>query len=132
MRARLVLGTLLAVSALVAGCATDDEPERKVALVIAQGGLGDESYNDLAMSGFSAVTKERGIEGAPIETPDVVAQGEQMLRRAATGRYGLVIDLEFSHGEMLPGIAAEYPKTNWAILNTQAKGNNVLSVLFAE
>lgn len=133
MRASLVLGTVLVVSSLVGGCATtDDEPDRKAAMVIAQGGTGDESYNDLAMTGFTAVTRDRGLEGSPIETDDVVAQGEQMLRRAATGGYGLVIDLEYTHAELIPAIAAEYPKVKWMILNAEAKGDNVLSVLFAE
>lgn len=133
MRASLVLGTVLVVSSLVGGCATaDDEPDRKAAMVIAQGGLGDESYNDLAMTGFAGVTRDRGLEGSPIETEDVVAQGEQMLRRAATGGYGLVIDLEYTHAELIPPIAAEHPKVKWTILNAEAKGDNVLSVLFAE
>jgi len=137
MKTRLVTTTLLLVSALVAGCATDTEdtetaPARKAALIIAQGGIGDESYNDLAVSGFAAAATDFNVEGAPIETDDPVAQGEQMLRRAATTGFGLVIDLEFTHGEILPAIAAEYPDVKWAIVNTEAKGANVVSILFDE
>jgi basic membrane protein A and related proteins len=105
---------------------------KKAALVIAQGGLGDESYNDLAMAGFTAATKENGIEGQPIESNDVVAQGEQVLRRAATSGYGLVIDLEFSHGEVLPAIASSYPEVDWVFLNNRIDGPNIASFLFAE
>jgi basic membrane protein A len=136
MRTRLVSLSLLSVVALVAACGSEpaapSTANKKVALVIAQGGLGDESYNDLAMSGFTAVTKEKGLEGQHIESGDVVAQGEQLLRRAGTSGYGLVIDLEFSHGEILPTIASAYPQVNWVFLNNKIKGDNIASVLFAE
>src|SRR5690349_9400306 len=115
MRTRLVSLTLLSVVALVSACGGGPAqapsqsgaaaPNKKVALVIAQGGLGDESYNDLANAGFTAATKEKGLDGQHIESKDVVAQGEQLLRRAGTSGYGLVIDLEFSHSEILPTVA---------------------------
>lgn len=100
--------------------------------MIAQGGLGDQSYNDLAYEGFKKAVAENGVEGAPVESQDVVGQAEQILRRAAGSSYGLVIDLEFSHGEVLPKVAKDYPKTDWAIVNTTAAGSNVVSVLFQE
>ncbi|WP_216205220.1 BMP family lipoprotein [Amycolatopsis aidingensis] len=120
---------------LTAGCATTTESGNgrdKAALVIAQGGIGDESYNDLALRGFESATAEHDVEGSPIESEQIVAQGEQILRRAATTGFGLVIDLEFSHGEVLPTVAAEHPDVRWAILNTEVTGENVLSIMFAE
>lgn len=105
---------------------------KRAALVIAQGGLGDESYNDLANAGFKRALKEYGVEGSPIESSDIVGQGEQILRRAGDSGVGLVIDLEFSHGKILQQVAKDYPKVNWAIVNTEAKGDNVASVLFEE
>src|SRR5690348_15028841 len=54
-----------------------------VALIIAQGGLGDQSYNDLAFSGFKKALAETKLDGKPVESKDVVAQAEDMLRRAA-------------------------------------------------
>jgi len=134
VRTRLVSLVLVPVVALLTACGSETPAAspKKAALVIAQGGLGDESYNDLAMAGFTAVTEEKGIEGQPIESNDVVAQGEQMLRRAATSGYGLVIDLEFSHGELLPAIASSYPQVNWVFLNDRIDGPNIASILFAE
>ena len=138
MRTHLVSLSLLSVLALVAACGGSDQAaaptaaNKKVALVIAQGGLGDESYNDLAMSGFTTATKEKGLDGQHIESADVVAQGEQLLRRAGTSGYGLVIDLEFSHGEILPTIAQAYPQVSWVFLNNKINGANIASVLFAE
>ena len=113
--------------------AGDEQADQQpVALVVAQGGLGDESYNDLANSGFTAGQEATGLEGRAIESDDIVAQGEQVLRRAAQSDFGLVVDLEFSHGEILGPIAQEFPDVNWAILNTVVDGPNVASILFEE
>ncbi len=40
------------LSALALGLGTATAAEKPVALIIAQGGLGDQSYNDLAYAGF--------------------------------------------------------------------------------
>ncbi len=109
-----------------------DAAVKGTALVVAQGGLGDESYNDLAYSGFKKGLADNGLEGTPIESDDIVGQGEQVLRRAGDEGLGLVIDLEYSHAEILPKVAADYPDTYFALLNAEAKGDNVASVLFQE
>jgi basic membrane protein A len=121
----LGLSTALAAPAIAADAAP-------AALIIAQGGLGDGSWNDTAFKGFEAGLKATGIEGKPIESKDVVAQGEEIMRRAADGGFGLVISLEWIHGEPMEKLAPEYPKTGWVIMNQTRKGGNVASVVFAE
>lgn len=103
-----------------------------VALIIGQGGLGDQSYNDLAYEGFKRALKETGIEGKPVESKDVVAQASDILRRAADAEFGLVVDLEYSHGQPMVDIAKDYPDTTFAILNQVQHGDNIVSVLFQE
>jgi basic membrane protein A len=105
---------------------------KKAALVIAQGGLGDGAYNDLAYKGFKEAAAASGVKGAPVESADVVAQGEQLVRRAASSDYGLIVDLEFSHGDILKKLAPEYPKVKFAILNLVVDAPNVASLLFKE
>ena len=105
---------------------------KKAALVIAQGGLGDGAYNDLAYKGFKAAAAAMGVQGKPVESADVVAQGEQLVRRAASSDYGLIVDLEFSHGDMLKKVAPDYPKVDFAILNLVVDAPNVASLLFKE
>jgi len=102
------------------------------ALVVAQGGLGDESYNDLAYSGFQRGLESTGMTGQPIESGDVVGQGEQLLRRAGQQGFDLVVDLEYSHSEVFPTVAEGFPDTKWVLINAEAAGDNVASVLFQE
>ena len=78
------------------------------ALIIAQGGLGDGSWNDTANAGFTAGLEATGIKGRPIESKDVAAQGEEIMRRAADGGFGLVISLEWIHGEPMEKLAVDY------------------------
>ncbi len=102
------------------------------ALIIAQGGLGDESWNDTAHAGFLSGLEASGVEGRVIESKDVVAQGEEIMRRAADAGFGLVISLEWVHGEPMQEIATEYPDVGWVIMNQVREGDNVASVLFGE
>jgi basic membrane protein A and related proteins len=106
--------------------------DKKVALIIAQGGLGDKSYNDLANSGFKSAVEKTGVQGRPIESNDVVAQAQPILERATQSGFGLVIDLEFSHADTLKKVAAAHPNTQYALINAPVPGKNVTSVLFQE
>jgi len=106
--------------------------DKKVALVIAQGGLGDKSYNDLANSGFEKAVKETGVDGRAIESNDVVAQAEPILERATQSGFGLVVDLEFSHADALQKVAEANPDTEYALVNVPVEGANTTGVLFQE
>jgi basic membrane protein A len=106
----------------------------KVALIIAQGGLGDLSYNDLAYQGLQKAAKDFAgkIEVRAVQSNDIVSQGESVLRSAAKAGFNLVIDLEFSTADALKRVAPDYPNTQFAILNTVVDEPNVTSVMFGE
>ena len=127
----LVIGGMAAILASVSpsAMAADVAP---AALIIAQGGLGDGSWNDTANAGFQAGLKKTGVEGRPVESKDVASQGEEIMRRAADGGFGLVISLEWIHGEPMEKLAPDYADTDWVIMNQTRKGDNVASVVFAE
>ena len=131
---RLKQIAIVGVAAMLAGVpsvavASDVAP---AALIIAQGGLGDGSWNDAAYAGFQAGLEKTGIEGRPIESKEVVAQAEEIMRRAADAGFGLIISLEWIHGEPMQEIATVYPDHNWVIMNQTREGDNLASVVFAE
>ena len=128
-KSAIALTALVLGAAFVQGAAADTKP---VALIIAQGGLGDESWNDTAHKGFLSGLEEAGIEGRAIESKDVVAQGEEIMRRAADAGFGLVISLEWVHGEPMQEIATEYADVGWVIMNQVREGSNVASIVFGE
>lgn len=134
MSKRLSIVLLLMLVAVLMGTTltqAQDAPKR-VALIIAQGGLGDRSYNDSAFAGLTLAAAELGAEVTPIESSDPVGEGEQLLRTAAESGFDLVITLEFSHFDPLARVAPDYPDTLFAIVNVQVDAPNVISVLFDE
>ena len=127
---------LLAVALIcVSGAPTpvaQGQSDYSVALIIAQGGLGDRSYNDSAFAGLTLAAAELGVRVVPIESSDPVGEAEQLLRTAAESGFDLVITLEFSHFEPLARIAPDYPDTLFAIVNIVVEQPNVVSIMFDE
>lgn len=105
---------------------------KRVALIIAQGGLGDLSYNDIGFAGATKAVQDFGIELKPIESPDPVGQGEKLLRDAAKAGFDLVITLEHTHFDPLGRVAPDFPNVLFSILNIEVKQPNVVSVIFKE
>lgn len=105
----------------------------RVALVIAQGGLGDQAYNDLGYAGLKRAMRDfKSVDARPIQSADIVAQGASVLRAAGTAGFNLVIDLEYSNADAMAKVAPQFPRTQYAIVNTVVTGTNVTSVLFNE
>lgn len=129
---RLLAVVMLAV--IMATPVTLSAPKQyKVALIIAQGGLGDQSYNDLAYSGLTKAAADfRNVYVKAIESTDPVALGESLLRNAAKAGFDLVITLEYSHFDPLARVAMDYPNTIFSILNVVVDKPNVVSVMFEE
>jgi basic membrane protein A and related proteins len=126
--------TLLLAVIFVLGISTvgAQDSDYRVALIIAQGGLGDRSYNDLAFAGLTLAASELGVEVVPVESSDPVGEGEQLLRSAAEAGFDLVITLEFSHFDPLARVAPDYPDTLFSIVNIVVDQPNVVSIMFDE
>jgi basic membrane protein A len=105
---------------------------KKVAMVIAQGGLGDKSYNDLANTGLKRAEAKFGFKGQRIQSADIVSQGEAILRQACQAKFDLVIDLEFSTSDALQKVAPDCSRTQWTFLNLPLRKKNITSFVFAE
>jgi basic membrane protein A and related proteins len=141
----LALGAVIALGVAVYGAstvagATDSVGkvrraaafDKKVAMIIAQGGLGDKSYNDLANSGLKQAETKYGFTAQRIQSADIVSQGAAILQQACAAGFDLVIDLEFSTSDALQKTAPSCSKTQWTFLNLPLKAANVTGVVFAE
>lgn len=113
-------------------CKPSSNKTYKVALIIAQGGLGDQSYNDLAYSGFQKAEKDFPIVGHVIQSADIVSQGRSILQSAGQAGFDLVVDLEFSSADALKAVGPTFPKTHWMLVNLPSNGRNITGYLFNE
>lgn len=99
------------------------------------GGKFDGSFNEGTWNGFSQTIEELIAEGLDVEmlefegTPDTSAQG---LRAMAEEQPDLLISPGFAQADAVTRISAEYPLTNFVIIDGVAENDNVRSVLFKE
>jgi basic membrane protein A len=113
-------------------CTPPSDKTYRVAMIIAQGGLGDQSYNDLAYSGLQEAQQDFPIQAQPVQSQDIVSQGQAVLQQAGQAGFDLVIDLEFSTADALKTVAPQYPDTQWMIVNLPSSGDNITGYLFNE
>jgi basic membrane protein A len=105
-------------------------PAAKVGLIIATGGLGDKSFNDISYAGVVRAKEELGIDFDYVE-PAAIAEYEGYQRDfAKTGDYEIIICIGFDQADALTKIAGEYPNQSFAIVDMFVDKPNVASLLF--
>jgi basic membrane protein A and related proteins len=107
----------------------------KVGLAYDIGGRGDKSFNDSAAAGLDKARTGLGIRikelSATLNETD--ADKEQRLRLLAQGGYNPVIAVGFLYGTALKKVSADFPKTQFAIIDSVVDGStNVTGLTFAE
>jgi len=103
----------------------------KPAIVYANGGKFDKSFNEGVSNGAKKFTDETGIAVADFE-PSNETQFEQALRRFAQRGQDPIIAVGFSQAVALEKVAREFPKTHFTIIDSVVKLPNVQSVVFRE
>jgi basic membrane protein A len=103
---------------------------KKIGLVLATGGLGDKSFNDISYAGLTRAKNELGIVFDYVQ-PKAIAEYEGYQRDfAKTGDYALIICIGFDQADALTKVATEYPNQNFAIVDMPVDKPNVASLLF--
>lgn len=125
MKTRIFLGLLLSFVVTLPAYAF------KVGLLLDKGGKDDKSFNSAAVAGANSVKKEKDYELKIVETTDDNSYEPQMKNFANRG-YDLVIAVGFSQGDALKKVAPQFPKTAFAIVDSQVDVSNVRSLLFEE
>ncbi|MGB7241187.1 MAG: BMP family ABC transporter substrate-binding protein [Sulfitobacter sp.] len=112
--------------ALTAGAALA-EP----ALIFDLGGKFDKSFNEAAFAGAQRWAEETGGTFREIELQSE-AQREQALRRFAEVGANPIVMTGFAFGDSLGQVAADYPDTDFVIIDMVVDQPNVRSVVFNE
>jgi basic membrane protein A len=103
----------------------------KVGLVLATGGLGDKSFNDISYAGCVRAQEELGVEFDYVETIAIAEYEGYQRDFAMSGEYMLIICIGFDQADALATVAAEYPDQNFAIVDMVVEAPNVASLTFA-
>jgi basic membrane protein A len=116
-----------------ASSAAPEAPAVKVGMAYDTGGKGDGSFNDAAYAGLSKAGTELGVEIKEVEAgaDETTESREERLRLLAADGYNPVIAVGFMYSEALATVAAEFPETTFAIVDSVVEAENVGSLVFA-
>src|SRR5436853_6014241 len=103
----------------------------KPAIVYANGGKFDKSFNEGVSNGAKKFTDETKIVVADFE-PSNETQFEQALRRFAQRGQDPIIAVGFSQAVALEKVGKEFPNVHFTIIDSVVKLPNVQSVVFKE
>ena len=128
---RAAFKATFAAIAFLAAAVSAIAAEIKPAVVYDLGGRADKSFNEAAYNGAEKFKADTGIEYRDFEIQND-SQREQALRNFARRGYNPVVAIGFSHANAMEKVAAEFPDTQFAIIDMVVDLPNVRSVLFQE
>ena len=128
---KTILTSMLAATALTASAFAASHGEIDPAVVYDLGGKFDKSFNEAAYNGAERFKEETGTEYAEFEIQND-AQREQALRRFAERGNSPIVMAGFSYGNALEKVAADFPDTQFVIIDAVVDAPNVRSVVFKE
>jgi basic membrane protein A len=116
----------VALSALLSGAALADP-----ALIYDLGGKFDKSFNEAAYNGAEKWKADTGGTYIDLELQND-AQREQALRRFASQGANPIVVMSFMWESVLGPLAAEFPDTNFVVIDAVVDAPNVQSIRFDE
>ena len=107
----------------------------KVGLAFDIGGRGDKSFNDSAYAGLAKAQKVLKVTAKTVSATagGAASEREDKLRLLAQAGYNPIIAVGFLYATSVAKVAAEFPKTQFAIIDDSSiAAKNVSSLVFAE
>jgi basic membrane protein A len=102
----------------------------KIGLVLATGGLGDKSFNDIAYAGMLRAKAELNIT-FDYAQPAAITDYEGLQRGyASNGGYALIVCIGFDQATALNATAIDYPNQKFAIVDMVVDRPNIASLTF--
>ena len=139
---------LLAGGLALSACASDEDGgdggsggggsesgDLRVGVAYDTGGRGDRSFNDSAIAGVEAAVEELGGDIEELSPNDDGSNREELLTQLAENDFNPVIAVGFAYGDIIADIAADYPDTQFAIVDTSVEDfgvDNLTGLVFAE
>ncbi|MFF5210764.1 BMP family protein [Streptosporangium sp. NPDC000396] len=116
------------------GSASGPGAQLNVGLAYDIGGRGDQSFNDAAAAGLDKAKQELGVGTKELEAGEgeTGAAKEERLRLLASGGFNPIIAVGFVYQGPLQKVAAEFPDTWFALVDSTAEGKNVAGLTFAD
>lgn len=124
---RIVLGLIAAAAMTTAAWSADIKP----AIIYDLGGKFDKSFNEAAYNGAEKFKADTGIAYRDFEIQND-AQREQALRKFAQDGNNPIVVAGFTWAAALDTVAAEFPDTDFAIIDMVVDKPNVRSVVYKE
>lgn len=113
------------VSTDASGGAADAEAEdpmaNSVAIILQEGGLGDQGYNDGAKVGMDRMTEKYGTTGTLVEAA-APAEADTFIRQLAEDGYPLIICLDWTIIDYVKEASKDYPDTLFVVLGKSLPG----------
>ena len=99
----------------------DDPMANQVAIILQEGGLGDQGYNDGAKIGFDQMVEKYGIDGVLVEAT-AASEADTFIRQLAEEGYPLIICLDWVSIDYVRTASADYPDTTFVVLGKGLPG----------
>ncbi|ELY39747.1 BMP family lipoprotein [Natronorubrum tibetense] len=136
-RRRFLTGAGVAGLTTIAGCVggfgEDADTEFNVGMIYASGGLGDNSFNDMAQSGIDDAVDDFDVSYDQAEPDDEGEFDGHQRDFAEGGEYDLISCVGFAQEDALAENAPEYPEQNFMIIDTAGiEEDNVRNYVFDE
>ena len=102
----------------------------KIGLVLATGGLGDKSFNDICYAGLQLAKTELNITFDYVQPQAIAEYAGFQTGFASTGQYALIVCIGFDQGDPLNATATAYPNQKFAIVDMVVSLPNIASLVF--
>lgn len=134
MRKVISILLVLAMVFALAGCGGSKGPDgsaKKVVMITDTGGLGDESFNDLAYEGILQAAKDFGIQYSVLESATADDYAPNIAAAVEEGA-DLIVCVGFLFEGVLAEMAPQYPDQLFALVDAQVDAPNVAGLTFSE
>lgn len=107
-----------------------DEAQKSITVVTGLGGLGDETFNDIAWDGAQRAAKDFNLQASVIEPKSMAEITSIHLENAKSNKFLAMVGVGYEHLDGITAAASEYPDQKFIIIDQALEAPNVASFVF--